>query len=202
MIVIAELMTLKDTGRSIGKFKIHKVTVESSDKLKEKCKSLVAKDDKINISFRKFRPGKDEKLLANMENDFFKYGKIVTEEDINKRFMNATTLRDLAIFICINNIPVGFGQVIDTEKGYMLGSVGIVSKYRGCGLGKVLVSYIIKASISYGVRNLHLYVRINNRKARKMYSSLGFKRNGYSIMLEIPEKFKDIIVKFKNLIFK
>lgn len=198
MIVLAEYMVLKNAGKSTREFESYKKSIEDSCKIKEKCKKIVSGNNKINIGFRRFRLGMDERLLANMENNFFKYGKVMTEELIKERFDKSTTLNDLAIFICINNIPVGFGQVIYTDDGYMLGSVGIIDKYRGCGLGKLLVSYIVRASIEYGVRNLHLYVRLTNRKARKMYSSLGFKHKKYSIMLDL-QKIKTIFIKYKKL---
>lgn len=202
MIVIAESMALKNASKSIEWFDANKVAVECNDIVKLKCKNLMEHNNEINIGFRKFRPGIDERLLANMENDFFKYGNIVTEEAIRERFEKTSSLTDLAIFICVNNVPIGFGQIVDTKNGFMLGSVGIVSEYRGCGFGKILVSYLVRAAIEYGLRNLHLYVRLNNKKARKLYSSLGFKHNGYSITFEFPEKLIDIITKFKNLIFE
>ena len=82
---------------------------------------------------------------------------------------------DLAYFICINGMPVGFGQVVYTGGSYMIGNLGILDNYREFGLGKVLVTHLIKESIRKGVRKLYLQVSIKNRKSINLYKSLGFK---------------------------
>ena len=106
---------------------------------------------------------------------FSKVLATVTSSYIEKLFEMDIVREDLAYFICINGMPVGFGQVVYTGGSYMIGNLGILDNYREFGLGKVLVTHLIKESIRKGVRKLYLQVSIKNRKSINLYKSLGFK---------------------------
>lgn len=182
MIVLSKAMELRNPKQSLYQYKQIKNKLENSCELREKLEKTL-NIDSICIDFRKFKHNCDEKLLANMQNDFFKYGKLLTPNDITQRFSEGDIISDLSIFLCANGIPIGFGQVVDTDHGFMLGSIGILSEFRGLGLGKLLIAYMIKASIDAGLDNLYLYVRVNNKVAKKLYSSLGFIHKHYSIQV-------------------
>lgn len=199
MIILTKAMELRNPRQSLCQYKLIKNELEKSKELREKFKKKLNMDS-ICIDFRKFKHKSDEKLLAIMQNDFFKYGKLLTEKDIARRFNEDDILNDLSIFLCVNGIPIGFGQIVDTKHGFMLGSIGILKEYRGLGLGKLLISYLIKASIDAGLDNLYLYVRINNKVAKKLYRSLGFIHKHYSIQIIESKTIKEQISILTNKI--
>lgn len=199
MIILAKAMELRNPRQSLYQYKLIKNELENSKELRAKLEYKLNMES-ICIDFRKFKHKSDEKLLANMQNDFFKYGKLLTETDIIRRFNEGDILNDLSIFLCVNGIPIGFGQIVDTDHGFMLGSVGILTEFRGLGLGKLLISYMIKAAIDAGLDNLYLYVRVNNKVAKKLYRSLGFIHKHYSIQVIESKSLKQKISILKNKI--
>lgn len=199
MFILAKKMELKNPQRCMKEFDKIKKEIEESINLKDKLKNKT-NCEHICVTFRKYKKGKDERLLANMQNDFFKYGRVLSEYDIINRFNQEDIIDDLALFLCINDIPVGFAQIINTDDGFMLGSVGIITDYRGLGLGKLLVSNIVLTGINLGIDNLHLYVTFNNTYAKRLYSSLGFIYRGYNIQYSETQIIKKFIYKIMSSI--
>ena len=84
------------------------------------------------------------------------------------------------------NIPMLF--VIDTKTDRCVGwcdavpenetcgylGTGLLSGYRGQGIGKRLIKEIIALSKKYGYHHIELDVRISNKRAIHVYTQLGF----------------------------
>ena len=203
MFFLAESMVLKNTQKIYGKFEKCKEYAENNKKLIDKFSS---EDKNIEITFRNFALNKDEKLLANMQNDFFNYGELVTKEAVKERFASDYTMKDLAFFLCVNNEPVGYGQIIKEDNINLIGGVGILSEYRGCGLGKLMMMYLIDKGIEFGMNSINLYVVFNNHIARTMYRNLGFKHRSFTILydtLRIPyDKIDRLVRIFKRYVVR
>lgn len=57
-------------------------------------------------------------------------------------------------------------------------SIAVHPKFNGRGLGKLLMSHMIRDGKTKGIRSIILDVRKSNRKARSLYRKFGFKRVG------------------------
>lgn len=68
----------------------------------------------------------------------------------------------------IRNI-VGEGEITN---------VVVAQKYRGQGIGRALMEYMLKEAPSHGIGDCTLEVRVSNTPAIKLYESLGFKGEG------------------------
>ena len=68
----------------------------------------------------------------------------------------------------IRNI-VGEGEITN---------VVVAQKYRGQGIGRALMEYMLREAPSHGIGDCTLEVRVSNTPAIKLYESLGFKGEG------------------------
>ncbi len=68
----------------------------------------------------------------------------------------------------IRNI-VGEGEITN---------VVVAQKYRGRGIGRALMEYMLKEAPFHGIGDCTLEVRVSNTPAIKLYESLGFKGEG------------------------
>ena len=68
----------------------------------------------------------------------------------------------------IRNI-VGEGEITN---------VVVAQKYRGQGIGRALMEYMLKEAPSHGIGDCTREVRVSNTPAIKLYESLGFKGEG------------------------
>ena len=69
--------------------------------------------------------------------------------------------------------------VDETQSGeYYLDSIGVLPKFRGCGVGRALVEALCTKAFAEGHSRVGLIVDYDNPNAEKLYTSLGFKRIG------------------------
>ena len=67
----------------------------------------------------------------------------------------------------------------ETEAGeYYLDSVGVVSEFRGMGIGRLLVEAFCERVFGAGHERVGLIVDYDNPRAERLYSSVGFQRVG------------------------
>lgn len=64
---------------------------------------------------------------------------------------------------------------IENRNMYTIVNFGIVTKYRGKGLGKIFLSKIVEAAKNYGIEDLFIRVDSTNIKALNLYKWIGFK---------------------------
>lgn len=128
------------------------------------------------IRFRSFRMGEDEELRCKIQNNIFTEGNRVplTIEDVYNDLNQDYYINDLAIFININNVTIGYGQIIFNRDMYTVVNFGIIDSYRGKGYGKLLLNKLINISNRRGIKLLHIRVDENNINARKLYELAGF----------------------------
>ena len=73
----------------------------------------------------------------------------------------------------INLIAIGTARYRSTEIGIKLERFAVLKKYRGLGVGKALVSFLVKTLEIE--KNLYLY---SQKKVAGFYEKLGFKKTG------------------------
>ncbi|MGG7059772.1 GNAT family N-acetyltransferase [Clostridium tertium] len=134
-------------------------------------------NENIIFSLKKLNVGKDEKLRCDIQNDIFSQlnRKPLTVDDIYADMTQDYFLKDLSFFGMINNEYIGYGQIIFNRNMYTIVNFGIVTKYRGLGLSKILLSEIINKARGYGIKELYIRVDPDNTKAINLYKRIGFK---------------------------
>ena len=132
--------------------------------------------DKFNISFKKFVIGNDEKLRCDLQNAIFadKERIEIEVEDIENDIKQDYYIDDLSFFLIINDIAVGYGQVIYNRDMYTVVNFGIIKEFRKHGLGKILLNYIINQCREKEISDLYIRVNENNAPAFNLYKSIGF----------------------------
>lgn len=140
-------------------------------------KSNLHINEKIRFSLKKLNIGKDEKLRCEIQNDIFSQlnRRPLTVDDIHADMAQDYFLKDLCFFGMINNEYIGYGQIIFNRNMYTIVNFGIVNKYRGLGLSKILLNEIINEAKNYGIKELYIRVDSDNMKAINLYRWIGFK---------------------------
>ncbi|MGG7143260.1 GNAT family N-acetyltransferase [Clostridium nigeriense] len=147
----------------------------NSEKNTLKSKFNIKED--VIFSLKKLNIGNDEKLRCDVQNDIFSQWnrKPLTVDDIYADMAQDYFLKDLSFFGKINNEYIGYGQIIFNRNMYTIVNFGIVSKYRGLGLSKILLNEIIDEARRYGIKELYIRVDSDNTKAINLYKWIGFK---------------------------
>ena len=159
---------------------IHKVNTleECSKSIRDKLKSITGVSYKnVYISIERFLEGFDENLRCQVQNNIFndKDRRPLTVSDIEVDMLQDYYIPELCLFIKINGVAIGYGQVIYTRESYTIVNFGIVDKFRGEGLGKFFLLEIIDMCKECGINELSIKVEKNNAIAINLYRSLGFK---------------------------
>lgn len=137
-----------------------------------------------NITFSIVEKDKDEKARCSLQNEIFKNDDRIpiNIEDIYYDEEQEYYLDKGAIFIELDNMPIGYGQIIVEDKAAIIVNFGIIEKYRKEGYGKVFLSYLLNTAMDNDFSKVSLRVDSNNVAALKLYLSLGFniKREFYT----------------------
>lgn len=73
---------------------------------------------------------------------------------------------------------IGFFILLDGEDFGEILNIVIAPTYQGKGLGRELISILIREAVSRGFERVFLEVRTSNKIARKLYHSVGFEQVG------------------------
>lgn len=130
----------------------------------------------IKISIEKVALKKDEELRCKLQNSIFSSStRIPLEiEDIESDIEQDYYIEDLSLFIKVNNISIGYGQIIYNKDMYTVVNFGLLKDFRGYGFGKILLNYLIKKAKDSKIDKLFIRVEESNYKALKLYNWIGF----------------------------
>lgn len=141
----------------------------------------------------------------------------VARERLYLAFLEAPSLEITQQFVCeniekqnphfvalVDNKVVGWCDVTELHRPIYahVGSLGlgVVSAYRGMGIGKALMETTLKAAQSKGLLRIELDVVAHNVRAQKLYEKFGFVREGvYKNRGYVNGQFQDHI--FMALLF-
>lgn len=131
----------------------------------------------INITTEKVLLDRDEELRCKIQNSVFSATtRIPLEvEDIQNDIEQDYYMEDLSLFIKLNNIAIGYGQIIFNRDMYTVVNLGILKEFRGYGFGKILLNELINAAKKMQINELFIRVEENNYSALKLYNWIGFK---------------------------
>ncbi|MBU3189301.1 GNAT family N-acetyltransferase [Clostridium bowmanii] len=137
-----------------------------------------------NITFSIVEKDKDEKQRCLLQNEIFKNDDRIpiNIDDIYYDEAQEYYFYKGAIFIKLDNIPIGYGQIIIEDKKAIIVNFGIAQEYRKGGYGKIFLSYLLNLAMDNDFSKVSLKVDCNNVVAYKLYLSLGFniKREFYT----------------------
>lgn len=134
-----------------------------------------------NISFRLYKNKKDAIIRCDLQNKiFYNNSRIpLSVDDIYYDEKQDYYLDDFSVFILINGIEVGYGQIIKSRNMYQIVNFGVLKEYRGLGLGKLLLNRLLYLADECSIKdNLYIRVDTNNKPAYNLYSSSNFKKIG------------------------
>ncbi|WP_195999403.1 GNAT family N-acetyltransferase [Clostridium sp. 1001271B_151109_B4] len=132
---------------------------------------------KIKITTEKVILNKEEELRCKIQNSVFSATTRVPleVEDIQNDIEQDYYMEDLSLFIKLNNIAIGYGQIIFNRDMYTVVNFGILKEFRGYGFGKILLNDLINRSKMMKINDLFIRVEENNYSALKLYNWIGFK---------------------------
>jgi len=152
--------------------------------LEKQCNEYVIKARPDNITFSIVEKDKDEKVRCILQNEIFNNDDRIpiNIEDIYYDEAQEYYFDNGAIFIELDNTPIGYGQIIVEDNVAIIVNFGIIGKYRKGGYGKVLLCYLLNIAKDNDFSKVSLKVDSNNVDAFKLYRSLGFsiKREVYT----------------------
>ena len=95
----------------------------------------------MNITFSIVQKDKDEKARCILQNEIFNNDDRIpiNIEDIYYDEAQEYYFDKGAIFIELDNKPIGYGQIIVEDKVAIIVNFGIIEKYRKEGYGKVSI---------------------------------------------------------------
>ena len=148
------------------------ITTENKEKLNKKLSN-----NKIDFSSRKFIRGKDERLRCELQNNIFnKWDRMpLNIGDIYADMSQDYYLNEFSFFGTINNIPIGYGQIIFNRNMYTIVNFGVISTFRSLGLGRLFLNEIINSAKANKISELYIRVDSDNISAINLYKSIGFK---------------------------
>jgi ribosomal protein S18 acetylase RimI-like enzyme len=129
-----------------------------------------------NITFSIVEKDEDEKERCTLQNEIFKNNDRIpiNIEDIYYDEAQEYYFDKGAIFIELDNRPIGYGQIIVEDNMATLVNFGIIERFRKEGYGKLLLSYLINIAVGNDFSKVSLKVDYNNKNALELYRSLGF----------------------------
>lgn len=168
---------LNDYNKNIQVDKI-KYNLENDYKLLKKVNSIYNSNiDKINITCQKVISKKDEELRCEIQNSIFSATTRAPLEiqDIETDIEQDYYIENLSLFIKINDIAIGYGQIIFNRDMYTVVNFGIIKEFRKYGFGKILLNQLIFEAKENGIYELFIRVEENNFNALKLYNWIGFR---------------------------
>jgi GNAT superfamily N-acetyltransferase len=152
--------------------------------LEKQCTQYINNIVPKNITFSIVERDKDEKVRCLLQNEIFKNDDRIpiNIEDIYYDEDQEYYFDKGAILIELDNIPIGYGQIIVEDKVAIIVNFGIIEKYRKEGYGKVFLNYLLNTAMDNDFSKVSLRVDSDNVVAFKLYLSLGFniKREFYT----------------------
>lgn len=130
----------------------------------------------VKISIEKVILNRDEELRCKLQNSIFSASTRVPleVEDIENDIEQDYYIKDLSLFIKVNNIAIGYGQIIYNRDMYTVVNFGILKEFRHYGFGKILLNHLIQSAKNKNIYDLYIRVEETNYNALKLYNWIGF----------------------------
>lgn len=130
-----------------------------------------------SITIDKFIEKKDENKRCALQNMIFKKADRVplSVEDILFDEEQNYYFKEGCFFMNYRNTSIGYGQIILDEDRPIIVNFGIIEKFRGKGLGKVFLLYLMQYAKDNNFKSIFIKVDSTNLIAYNLYQSVGFR---------------------------
>jgi len=141
------------------------------------------------FELRHFLPGDEESLCALQNLTFADHWGFCpnTAEEIRYLVNTSECHPEGILFLCGGEGKVAYcwtvDDAVDAAKAYVR-MIGVDPAYRDRGLGEAVLVAALDYLTRRGVKNVELLVDSTNTPARRLYESLGFKREGVILWYE------------------
>jgi ribosomal protein S18 acetylase RimI-like enzyme len=126
--------------------------------------------------FKRATIGEDEKLRCILQNKIFSSEDRIPlrVEDIFYDQVQEYYCNDGAVFLKLDEVFIGYGQIIMRNKEPYIVNFGILPTYQNNGYGKLLLMYLLNIIYYKGKSRAKIKVELNNSSALGLYKSVGF----------------------------
>lgn len=120
--------------------------------------------------------------------------KVLSVEDAQKIFAQQSQYPDYHVFLAeLGNEAVGTFALLVMENMAHMGApsavvedVGVLPDLQGKGIGKKMMEYALQYAQEKGCYKMSLSSNLRREQAHQFYESLGFKKHGFSFLMELP----------------
>lgn len=143
----------------------------------------------------KIRPATidDIKSILQIYAEALDNGNTLSVEKAKIIFLKQTQYPDYQVFIAeLNNKIVGTFALLIMENMAHLGTpsavvedVGVLQEVQGNGIGKAMMAFALQYVKEKGCYKMSLSSNLRREKAHQFYESLGFKKHGFSFLVEL-----------------
>ncbi len=135
----------------------------------------------------------DIKSILQIYAEALDNGDILPVEKAKIIFLKQAKYPDYQVFVAeINNKTVGTFALLIMENMAHLGTpsavvedVGVLPEMQGKGIGKAMMEFALKYAKEKGCYKMSLSSNLRREKAHQFYESLGFKKHGFSFLMEL-----------------
>ena len=118
---------------------------------------------------------------------------ILSVEKAKNIFLKQQQYPDYQVFIAeLNDEIVGTFAILIMENMAHLGTpsaivedVGVLPKLQGKGIGKMMMAFALQYAKEKGCYKMSLSSNLRREQAHQFYESLGFKKHGFSFLMEL-----------------
>ena len=130
--------------------------------------------NEVKISIEKVVLKKDEELRCKLQNSIFSASTRVPLEieDIKNDIEQDYYIEDLSLFLKVNDVAIGYGQIIYNRDMYTVVNFGIIKEFRNYGFGKVLLNNLIQKAKNMNINELFIRVEETNYVELKLYNCI------------------------------
>ena len=119
--------------------------------------------------------------------------KVLSAEEAQKIFIKQSQYPDYHVFIAeYNQRAVGTFALLVMENMAHMGTpsavvedVGVLPGLQGQGIGKKMMEYALQYAKEKGCYKMSLSSNLRREQAHQFYESLGFKKHGFSFLMEL-----------------
>jgi ribosomal protein S18 acetylase RimI-like enzyme len=100
----------------------------------------------------------------------------MTPDELRTRVLQDNIRLDLSCAVYDDERMVGLAMVARRGNEGWIGGVGVIPQYRGRGIGRQIMDYVMARATADGIKRVRLEVITANERARALYDSLGFQQ--------------------------
>ncbi len=143
----------------------------------------------------KLRPATidDIKSILQIYAEALDNGNVLPVKKAKIIFLKQAQYPDYQVFVSeLNGKIVGTFALLIMENMAHLGTpsavvedVGVLPEMQGKGIGKAMMEFALKYAKEKGCYKMSLSSNLRREKAHQFYESLGFKKHGFSFLMEL-----------------